>query len=69
MKKFREEFWGIEFNKGVTPIGKDFYLVWFLRERSRGDHLLLDMRRFFVVIDDLDLWDLLLQRLFTWNGG
>ncbi|RVW26431.1 hypothetical protein CK203_086137 [Vitis vinifera] len=70
----REDFWenlGQLKGYGVTLVcGRDFNLVRFPEERSRGGGLTASKRRFSEVLEDLELRDyLLMGGPFTWRGG
>ena len=75
MKVEREELWSeLGPIRGIWNepwcVARDFNMIRFLSERSRGGRLSQEMRRFSEVVEELDLRDLPLQGgSFTWCGG
>ena len=73
--RFRETLWEeLGSIKGLWDgpwcVGGDFNEILFPNERSRGGRLSNSMRRFFDILNDLDLRDLPLQGgPYTWRGG
>ena len=71
----REDFW-VELGGirglwgGPWCVVGDFNAIRFPEERSKGGSLNSAMRRFYEVLEDLELRDLPLQGgIFTWSGG
>ena len=75
MKLDREDFFSkLEAIRGLWDepwcATRDFNMIRFPSERSRGGCLSSTMKRFPEVVEDLELRDLPLQEgLFTWSGG
>ena len=75
VKAEREELWSeLGAIRGIWNepwcVARDFNMIRFLSERSRGGRLSQEMRRFSEVVEELDLRDLPLQGgSFTWCGG
>ena len=75
LKKEREDFRAeLRAVRGLWSdlwcVARDFNVVRFLVESSRGGRLSFSMRRFSEIIEDLELRDLSLQGgSFTWKGA